>query len=79
MDKSPIFIRPYHVKEEDKSLIDKEMKWLCYLCILKEAYFSLFQSSDANQQETHKRQKSSDRLQALKCENSKEQSHISTT
>ena len=28
MDKSPFFIRPYHVKEEDKALIDKEMK--CY-------------------------------------------------
>ena len=26
MDKSPFFIRPYHVKEEDKALIDKEMK-----------------------------------------------------
>ena len=25
MDKSPFFIRPYHVKEEDKTLIDKEM------------------------------------------------------
>ena len=25
-DKSPFFIRPYHVKEEDKTLIDKEMK-----------------------------------------------------
>ena len=25
-DKSPFFIRPYHVKEEDKALIDKEMK-----------------------------------------------------
>ena len=38
MDKSPFFIRPYHVKEEDKALIDKEMKWLCYLCILKEGF-----------------------------------------
>ena len=36
MDKSPFFIRPYHVKEEDKALIDKEMKQLCYLGILKE-------------------------------------------
>ena len=36
MDKSPFFIRPYHVKEEDKALIDKEMKKLCYLGILKE-------------------------------------------
>ena len=26
MDKSPFFIRPYHVKEEDKALIDKGMK-----------------------------------------------------
>ena len=25
-DKSPFFIRPYHIKEEDKALIDKEMK-----------------------------------------------------
>ena len=25
-DKSPFFIRPYHVKEEDKALIDKDMK-----------------------------------------------------
>ena len=36
IDKSPFFIRPYHVKEEDKALIDKEMKHLCYLGILKE-------------------------------------------
>ena len=26
MDKSPFFIRPYHIKEEDKALIDNEMK-----------------------------------------------------
>ena len=30
MDKSPFFIRPYHVKEEDKTFIDKEMKHFCY-------------------------------------------------
>ena len=36
MDKSPFFIRPYHVKEEAKNFIDKEMKHLCYLGILKE-------------------------------------------
>ena len=34
-DRSPFFIRPYNVKEEDKALIDKEMKHLCYLGILK--------------------------------------------
>ena len=38
MDKSPFFIRPYHVKEEDKAFIDKEMKCLCYLGILKEGF-----------------------------------------
>ena len=38
MDKSPFFIKPYHVKEEDKALIDKEMKRLCYLGILKEGF-----------------------------------------
>ena len=26
MNKSPFFIRPYHAKEEDKALIDKDMK-----------------------------------------------------
>ena len=25
-DKSPFFIRPYHIKEEDKAFIDKEIK-----------------------------------------------------
>ena len=33
-DKSPFFTRPYHIKEEDKALIDKEIKHLCYLHIL---------------------------------------------
>ena len=38
MDKSPFFIRPYHVREEDKAVIDKEMKRLCYMGILKEGF-----------------------------------------
>ena len=37
-DKSPFFLRPYNVKEEDKTLINKEMKMLCYLGILKEGF-----------------------------------------
>ena len=37
-DKSPFFIRPYHIKEEDKVFIDKEMKQLCYMGILKEGF-----------------------------------------
>ena len=38
MDKSPFFIRPYHIREEDKKVIYKEMKSLWYLGILKEGY-----------------------------------------
>ena len=34
----PFFLRPYHVREEDKNVIYKEMKCLCYLGILKEAF-----------------------------------------
>ena len=34
-DKSPFFKRPYHIREEDKAFIDKEMKQLCYMGILK--------------------------------------------
>ena len=37
-DRSPFFIRQYHVREEDKKVIDKEMKQLCYLGILKEGF-----------------------------------------
>ena len=37
-DQSPFFIRPYHVKEEDKNMKDKEMKRMCYLGILKEGF-----------------------------------------
>ena len=38
MDSSPFFIRPFHAKEEDKAILDKEMKRLCYLGILKEGF-----------------------------------------
>ena len=38
MDKTPFFIRPYHVREEDKRILDKEMKRLCYLGISKKAF-----------------------------------------
>ena len=40
MDKSPFFIRPFHAREEDKALLDKEMKRLCYLGILKEGFLA---------------------------------------
>ena len=37
-DRSPFFIRPFHSNEEDKVILDKEMKQLCYLGILKEGF-----------------------------------------
>ena len=37
-DKSPFFIRPFHANEEEKIILDKEMKQLCYLGILKEGF-----------------------------------------
>ena len=37
-DKSPFFIRPFHTNEDDKVILDKEMKQLCYLGILKEGF-----------------------------------------
>ena len=38
MDNLPFFIRPYHVKEEDRAVLDKVMRRLCYLGILKEGF-----------------------------------------
>ena len=35
IDKPPFFIKPYYVKEEDKNILDREMKRLYYLGILK--------------------------------------------
>ena len=43
-DKSPFFIRPYHVREVDKAFIGKQMEQLCYIGILKEG-FSAYSSS----------------------------------
>ena len=37
-DNSPFFIRPFHAEEEDKAILDKEMKRLCNLGILKEGF-----------------------------------------
>ena len=63
MDKSPFFVRPYHAKEEDKALINKEMKRLCYLGILKQGFLPY--SSPLmliSRKLTNQRQKSGDRL-----------------
>ena len=34
----PFFNRPYHLKEEGKAILDKEMKRLYYLGIIKEGF-----------------------------------------
>ena len=39
-DKSPFFIRSYYVRQEDKVFMDKEMKGLCYIGILKEGFLA---------------------------------------
>ena len=47
-DNSPFFIRPHHVKEEDRTVLDKEMRRLCYLGNIEERVFGLFKSCDAD-------------------------------
>ena len=37
-DSSPFFIGPFHTREEDRAILDKEMKRLCYLGIWKEGF-----------------------------------------
>ena len=37
-DSSLFFIRPFHAREEDKANLDKEIRRLCYLGILKEDF-----------------------------------------
>ena len=61
-DKSPFFIRPYHLKEEDKTLIDKEMKRLCYLGILKEGFSAYSRPVKLISRKLTKDNKSSDRF-----------------
>ena len=79
MDKSPFFIRPYHMKEEDKALIDRGMKCLCYLGILKEGFSAYSSPVMLISRKLTNTQKSSNRLCTLKCKNSKEQSGLSIT
>ena len=57
--KTPFFIRSFHAKEEDKVILDKEMKRLCYLGILKEGFLAY--SSPVMLISRNTRQKSCDR------------------
>ena len=38
LTKTPFFIRPFHAKEEDKAILDRTEKTVCYLGILKEEF-----------------------------------------
>ena len=71
-DRSPFFVRPYHVREEDKALIDKEMKRLCYSGILKEGFSPYSSLVMLISRKLTKDRKSSDRFYTLKCQDSKE-------
>ena len=48
IDKSPFFIRAFHFKKEDKSMIDKEMQRVVHLGILKKRYVTVFFSHYAD-------------------------------
>ena len=39
-DNPPFSQRPYHVKEEDRAVLDKEMRRLCYLGILNKGFLA---------------------------------------
>ena len=47
-DRSPFFIRPHHVKEEDKALIDKEMKKVFLSRNIEGRIFMLFQPGNVD-------------------------------
>ena len=61
-DRSPFFIRSFPVREEDKAILDKEMKRLYYLGILKEGFSAYSSPVHVHNQKIDTRQKSCDRI-----------------
>ena len=78
-DKSPFFIRPYHTREEDKAIIDKEMKRLCYMGILKEGFSFYSSPVMLISRKLTKDTESGNRFQTSECEDSKEHFSLSTS
>ena len=78
-DRSPLFIRPFHATEEDKTILNREMERLCYLGILKEGFSAYPSPVMLISRKLTKDKKSHDRFQAFKHENSQKQSSISFT
>ena len=54
-DRSPFFIRPYHVREEDKAFIDKRDEVVMLYGYSERRILSLLKPSDANKQKINKR------------------------
>ena len=77
MGKSPFFIRPYNVREEDKAIIDKEMKRLCYMGILKEGFSAYSSPVMLINRKLTKDKENSNRLQTSECKNTKKQFSLS--
>ena len=50
-DSSPFFIRLFHAREEDKAILDKEMKRLCLSGNIERRFYSLFKPSYVNKKE----------------------------
>ena len=69
-DKTPFFIRPYHTREEDKKILDREWKRLSYLGILKEGFSAYSSPVLLISRKVMKDKESRNRFQAFKCENS---------
>ena len=72
-DKSPFFIRPYHMREEDKAIVDKEMKRLCYMGILREGFSAYSSPVMLISRKLTKDKRVVTDLRHLKCKDSKEQ------
>ena len=72
----PFFIRPYQAREEDKRVLDKEMKTSCYLGILKEG-FSAYSIPVMLVTRKLTQDKSSNRFLAFKHQNCQKQPCIS--
>ena len=48
MDKTPFFIRPYHVREEDKRILDKKNEKIMLFGNFERRLFSLFKPSNVD-------------------------------
>ena len=76
-DKLPFLIRPYHVREEDKAFIDKEMKRLCYIGILKEGFLAYSSPVMLISRKLTKDKRVVSKFQTSECEDSKKQFDLS--